>query len=81
MIVPTSTGSAPSTSPRPQVPQIPEAYLLMAAAQMHREGRLVQSLYGEPSTTGGATPSDTKPPPEEYVPSNGDRHDGPSMMT
>ena len=75
--VPTSTGSP--AAPKASAPQIPEAYLMMAAAQMHKEGRLVQSQYGEPDTT-GAPGGDKTPPPEEYWPSDG-RRDKPAMMT
>ena len=77
--VPTSTGSVP-TPQAPAPPQIPEAYLMMAAGQMHKEGRLVQSLYGEPDTT-GAPGGDKPTPPEEYWPSDGNRKGGPAMMT
>lgn len=84
MIVPTSTGSVPS-APQPTGPKIPDAYLMMAAAQMHREGRLVQSQYGEPDTTKGDKPTEPpaqskQPLPEEYFPSDG-RRDKPAMMT
>ena len=37
--VPTSTGSVPS--PTNVTPMVGEEYLMMAAAQMHKEGRLV----------------------------------------
>ena len=81
--VPASTGSAPlPTAPAgPSLP--PEPYLMMAAAQMHREGRLVQSEYGEPDSTGGKEPTPATPPqepPRQYFPSDG-RRDKPSMMT
>ena len=59
------------------VPRPPpsETFLLMAAAEMHKEGRLVESEYGEPETTR------TKPPPapKAYPPSDGSP--GTSMMT
>ena len=85
--VPTSTGSL--TPAAPTQPRLDDAFLMMAAAQMHSEGRLVQSLYGEPDTTGApgtnqkpADPPSEPPPkePERYYPSNG-RRDKPAMMT
>ena len=85
--VPTSTGSPVAAAPTPPRPD--DAYLMMAAAQMHSEGRLVQSLYGEPDTTGApntnqkSTNPPSEPPPKEperYYPSNG-RRDKPAMMT
>ena len=57
---------------------------MMAAAQMHREGRLVQSEYGEPYSTGGKEPAPPSAPPQEpekYFPSDGNRKGGPAMMT
>ncbi len=39
--VPTSTGSVPTPTPAQQGPD--EVYLMMAAAQMHKEGRLIQT--------------------------------------
>ena len=39
--VPTSTGAAPTPTPATSGPD--EVYLMMAAAQMHKEGRLIQS--------------------------------------
>ena len=78
MIVPANSNSRPSASPA--APQVDETFLMMAAAQMHMEGRLVQSQYGEPDTTQSQPPLDKKPPPKEYLPSSGDRS-GPSMMT
>ena len=76
--VPTSRNPAPAAAPGPALP--PEPFLMMAAAQMHKEGRLVQSQYSEPDTTGGKPPANQKaPPPEEYFPSNGQRN-GPAMM-
>ncbi len=77
--VPTSTGSQPS--PSTVTPMVGEMFLMMAAAQMHSEGRLVQSKYGEPDTT--QAPHDLPPkskPPLDYAPSNG-QQDGPAMMT
>lgn len=81
MIVPTSTGSVPSTPAVPTGPKLPpEPFLMMAAAQMHREGRLVQSIYGEPDTSKSRDEDTKSPPPEEYFPSDGNRK-GPAMMT
>ena len=37
--VPTSTGAAPTPTPATSGPD--EVYLMMAAAQMHKEGRLI----------------------------------------
>ena len=78
--VPTSTGSPAAVAP--QAPRPDDAFLMMAAAQMHSEGRLVKSEYGEPDTTrdGQATtpPQPPPPPPERYRPSDGER--GVSMM-
>lgn len=50
--VPTSTGSVPTPTPAQQGPD--EVYLMMAAAQMHKEGRLIQS--GIPDTVQGGQP-------------------------
>ena len=53
------------------------------AGQMHLEGRLVQSLYGEPNTSDNKEPKPSDPPsepPRKYFPSDG-RRDKPSMMT
>ena len=58
-------------------------FLMMAAAQMHSEGRLVKppEPYIPSTTRGGtdATPFETEPP-RTYTPSSGQRT-GPSMMT
>lgn len=80
--VPTNTNSQPLPTPAPVGPQIDNSYLAMAAGQMHLEGRLVQSLYGEPETTKepDGVKEEKTPPPEEYYPSNG-RRDKPAMMT
>ena len=69
---------APST---PVLPPPPDAYLMMAAAQMHSEGRLVQGDVDIPATTRGGTRTDTPAePPHKYWPSDG-RRDKPAMMT
>ena len=71
--VPASTGSR--SAPAPVAPQIDETYLLMAAAQMHKEGRLVEA----PDYVGGPSQHEDTPP-QEHAPSDGERT-GPSMMT
>lgn len=81
--VPTSTGAAPTPTPATSGPD--EVYLMMAAAQMHKEGRLIATgQYGEPdavkSTNDNGTKLDQKPEPQKYFPSSGDRT-GPAMMT
>jgi len=80
--VPTNTNSKPLPT-APTAPQIDDSYLAMAAGQMHLEGRLVQSLYGEPNTSDNKEPKPSDPPsepPRKYFPSDG-RRDKPSMMT
>ena len=77
-VVPMSRSSA-AAGPRSAGAPLPdEKYLLMAAAQMHAEGRLVQS--GVPATTQGGAGAPPPPPPQEYFPSDGNRTDT-SMMT
>ena len=44
MIVPANSNSRPSASPA--APQVDETFLMMAAAQMHMEGRLVKEQGG-----------------------------------
>ena len=76
-VVPFREGMAPAALPQMRPPS--PTFLMMAAAQMHSEGRLVQSQYGEPDTVRDTKV--TKPaPPEEYTPSNGIQTN-PSMMT
>lgn len=84
-IVPFRSDAQPSQSPA--MPALPsETYLMMAAAQMHKEGRLVKSdsndLFKDiPATVRGGQPTELpkhqEPSPREYRGPNGK----PMMMT
>ena len=78
--VPTNTASKSSATPVVG-PQIDDSYLMMAAAQMHKEGRLVlgDDPYIPSSTKDGKDANPPSAPPEEYYPSNGQRN-APAMM-
>ena len=57
-----------------------DQYLLMAAALMHRDGRLIKPEPKIPDTVSPVKSKDKTPDPELYFPSNG-RQDKPSVMT
>ena len=71
-------GPSPAPATRPPDP----TFLMMAAAQMHSEGRLVQGPPDIPATVRGGERTEPQPsePPRRYHPSSGPQ-DKPSMMT
>ena len=85
-----NTGSP--AAPTPSAPRPDDAYLMMAAAQMHTEGRLIRSADDtmppvpdhkqllDDIRRRDPTYKPPSPPPEKYWPSNG-RRDHPAMMT
>ncbi len=72
---------SPQGARAPALPPLDPHYLLMAAAQMHDAGRLIQP-GSEPTIpdTVQDRPDLTPPEPQLRTPSNGQRN-GPSMMT
>ena len=64
------------------MPPLDPHFLLLAAAQMHSEGRLIEpgSDPTIPATVQDRDLPEPKAPPEQYPPSNG-QQTGPSMMT
>lgn len=72
---------APQNGRVPILPPLDPHYLLMAAAQMHSEGRLIKP-GSEPTIPDTVQePHDLTPSePVSYPPSNG-QHNGPSMMS
>ena len=72
--------SPQAQGPRPLPPLDPH-FLLMAAAQMHSEGRLIEP-GSDPTIPATVQDHDSPavPEPELYTPSNGQRN-APSMMT
>lgn len=79
-IVPIRPGAAPAGPPASALPPPDPSFLMMAAAQMHKEGRLVSGDPKIPETVRSRPEIAPSEPPRHYFPTNG-RQDKSSMMT